>query len=168
MAPVKGWHWLPVLLLLGCLRGCQLTSDPPRARIEAALPNLLGRVAQVRVYRPASGKGTLGSQDAAFDPTAEEALRIAMASCVRFYCTPDEQQVLGRMEASSGIMLDFRSPQDVPTSLPLPGWFGPLRGREEMKQVERLYFILEEGQWAEVIARRADDTWSCWKSNWGW
>jgi len=155
---VRGRHWLAVLLLLGCLPGCQLTSDPSRARIEAVLPSLLEQVAQVTVYRSA--------RENTFEPTAEEALRIAMASCVRFYCTPDEGAILERMEASSGIVLDSQSPQDVPTSLPLPGWFGPLRGCEEMKGVERLYLILERGQWAEVIACSADGTWSCWKSNW--
>jgi len=143
-----------------------MTSDPPRARIEAALPSLLEQVARVKVYRPAGENSTLGPQDAAFESTAGEALCIAMASCVRFYCTPDEQQILEWMEASSGMVLDFQSPQDVPTALPLPGWFGPLRGYEEMKGVERLYLILELGQWSEVIARSTDDTWSCWKSNW--
>jgi len=177
MAPVKGWHWLTLLLFLGCLSGCQLpapvaqvqvTSDPPRDRIEAVLPSVLDHVAQVRVHGPATGKSILGPQDGAFEVTAEQALRIALASCVRFYCTPDERAITERMGASPGIVLDFLSPQDVPTSLPLPGWFGPLRGREEMERVEGLYLILEPGQWAEVTARHADGTWSCWKSNWGW
>ena len=79
---MRGRHWLAVLLLLGCLPGCQLTSDPPRARVEAVLPSLLEQVAQVTVYRSA--------RENTFEPTAEEALRIAMASCVRVYCTPDE------------------------------------------------------------------------------
>ncbi|MEA3345510.1 MAG: hypothetical protein U9Q78_04595 [Chloroflexota bacterium] len=160
-------------ILLCLLSGCrlpapvaQVTGRPPRARIEAALPSLLEQVEQVTVYGPDEGKRTLQPQDVAFDSTVREALRIAMASCVRFYCTPREEAILGRMETDSGIQLDFQPPQDVPTALPLPGWFGPLRGCEEMKGVESLYLILEKGRWAEVIARGADGTWSCWKSNW--
>jgi len=156
-----------VLLFLGSITGCQLSSDPPRARIEAALPSLLDEVAQVTVYGSVTETG--------FEPSAEEALRIAMASCVRFYCPPDSVPSFERAPAhnpapttpsSRSVMLEFRSPQDVPTALPLPGWFGPLRGREKMAQVERLGIILEQGQWAEVIARQADGGWSCWKSNW--
>ena len=165
---MKGWRWLAVTLLLCCLSGCQLhlTSNPPRARIEAALPSLLEQVAQVETFGPAGGENILRPEDTAFESTARDALRIAMASCVRFYCTPDEREILGRMEAHSGIVLDFQSPQDVPTALPLSGWFGPLRGCEEMRGVKRLYLILERGHWTEVIAHSADGTWSCWKSNW--
>ena len=163
---------LIAFLLLFSLSGCHqklswsITSHPPRQRIEAALPNLLDQVARVRVYGPANENNLLRPQDMAFGPTVGEALRIAMASCVRFYCPPDEEGVLEQVETGAGIVLDFESPQDVPTSSPLPGWFGPLRGCEEMKQVERLYLILGQGQWAEVIARSADGEWSCWKSNW--
>lgn len=166
--PVRGWRWLVMTLFLCCLSGCQLrlTSNPPQARIEAALPSLLEQVAQVETFGPSKDANILRPEDAAFEPTAREALRIAMASCVRFYCTPDEGEILERMEAHSGIVLDFQSPQDVPTALPLSGWFGPLRGCEEMEEVKRLYLILEPGHWTEVIARSTDGSWSCWKSNW--
>ena len=123
-------------------------------------------MAQVTVY---------GSErEITSEPIAEEALRTAMASCVRFHCPPDSVPSLERgsaqlpqltMPNSQCILLDFQSPQDVPTALPLPGWFGPLRGSEEMRQVERLCIILQRGRWAEVIAHHADSTWSCWKSN---
>jgi len=163
---------LIALLLLCCLSGCyqipswSLGSHPPRAWVEAGLPNLLEQVARARVYRPGNESNVLRPQDTAFEPTVGEALRIAMASRVRFYCAPDEEGILQQVGTGAGIVLDFESPQDVPTSSPLPGWFGPLRGCEEMKQVERLYLIPEHGQWTGVIARSADGNWSCWKSNW--
>jgi len=163
---------LIVFLLLCCLSGCQrisppsLTSRPPREHIEAALPHLLEQVARVRVYGPAKENRVLGPQHGTSRPTVGEALRVAMASCVRFYCTPDEERVLQRVKTASGTILDFEPPQEVPTSSPLPGWFGPLRGYEEMGQVERLYLIPEQGRWTEVIARGASGDWSCWKSNW--
>jgi hypothetical protein len=175
VAFVRRRHWSyalaarlgAALLSLACVSGCQLSSDPPRARIEAALPSLLQKVSGMTEYGPSAERTS--------ESGTEEVLRIAMASCVRFYCLPDDIPNLARGQApmpeltspdSQLILLDFRSPEDVPTALPLSGWFGPLRGYEAMRQVERLAIILERGQWAEVVARHTDGTWSCWKSNW--
>ena len=67
----------------------------------------------------------------------------------------------------AGLVLDYYSPQDLPTSVPLAGWFGPLRGFEQMHAAVRVYLIPERSWWTEVIALSAQGTWTCWKSNWG-
>lgn len=155
------------ILLMGWTSGCALTGDPPRARIEAALPGLRKQVLQVTV-RGSSAQLTP-------EVSAEDLLRVAMASCVRYYCPPEgapgsehasPDSALPASQESHLIVLDFRSPQNVPTALPLSGWFGPLRGSEEMKQVTHLQITLERGQWPEVTAHHADATQSCWRSNW--
>ena len=71
-----------VILLMGWTSGCALTGDPPRARIEAALPGLRAQVDQVTVHAS-------GTQ---FEPeiSSEDLLRVAMASCVRYYCPVED------------------------------------------------------------------------------
>jgi hypothetical protein len=175
MAPVRAHPCLPagvvqavaVVLLLGWVSGCSITGEPSRARIESALPSLRDQVAQMSVH---------GSEtELTSGLSADDALRVAMASCVRYYCLPEglpgvERRSLIDAELADRVprrvALEFQSPQNVPTALPLSGWFGPLRGHEEMMQVRQLHIVLRQGQWAEVIARHEDDTWSCWRSNW--
>jgi len=156
-----------VVLLIGWTSGCSLTGEPPRGRIEAALPNLREQVSRMTTPGPSAG--------AASELSVDDLLRVSMASCVRYYCSPDgaASSQLGLPDSGPPddqearlILIDFFSPQDMPTALPLPGWFGPLRGREEMRQVVRLQVTLTRGRWPDVIAHHADATRSCWRSNW--
>lgn len=159
----KSVRALTVATLLSWTTACSISGEPPRDRIEAALPGLRGDVAGFEVVGPASHLGP------------DDVLRIGMASCVRHHCVPaggtgDELSSTADREIadrnSSFATLQFQPPRDMPTALPLPGWFGPLRGYEEMGQVRQLSVVIRQGLWAEVIAHHSDSTQTCWRSNW--
>jgi hypothetical protein len=154
---------IAVVLLLGWTAACSISGEPPRERIESALPDLNQHIARYDVVGPAANL------------SPDEVLRIAMASCVRYHCPPESSPGRDAVSGADGVIVDrnslmaileFQSPRNVPTTLPLPGWFGPIRGYEEMTQVRQLSVALRPGVWADVIARHSDSTRTCWKSNW--